>query len=61
MLKLMNGSRGITTRMLSAGLLGLALIPFPWSCQRRPVTPVAPPPPPTYFEIGEQAFAAGDY
>lgn len=47
-------------RLLSAGLLGLALIPFPWSCQRRPATPVAPPPP-NYFEIGEKAFQVGDY
>jgi len=47
-------------RLVSAGLLGLALIPFPWSCARRPATPVAPPPP-NYFEIGERAFEAGDY
>ena len=60
MLRHMNGPRGMTRRLLSAGLLGLALIPFPWSCQRRPAAPVAPPPP-NYFEIGERAFAAGDY
>jgi tetratricopeptide (TPR) repeat protein len=51
-------------RLFSAGLLGLALLPFPWSCQRRPATTVAPPPPPrppSYFEIGETAFEAGDY
>lgn len=47
-------------RLVSMGLLGLALIPFPWSCQRRPVAPVATPPP-NYFEIGERAFEAGDY
>jgi len=59
----MNGSRETIRRLLSAGLLGLALLPFPWSCQRRPATPVAPPPPPppSYFEIGETAFEAGDY
>lgn len=43
---------------LSAGLLALAL--FPWSCQRRPRAPVAPPPP-NYFQLGERYFEAGDY
>lgn len=47
-------------RILSMGLLGLVLIPLPWSCQRRPRTPVAPLPP-SYFEMGERAFEAGDY
>ena len=47
-------------RILSAGLLGVVLIPLQWSCQRRPSAPVAPPPP-NYFEMGERAFESGDY
>ena len=47
--------------VLSAGLLSLALIPWlPWSCQRRPSAPPAPPPP-SYFDLGEKYFDAGDY
>jgi tetratricopeptide (TPR) repeat protein len=69
---------------LSAGVLGLALLP--WSCQRKPMASAPPPPPklvpapaavpvptpipssipslapsPSYFDIGEKYFAAGDY
>ena len=50
--------------VLSAGVLGLALIPWlPWSCQTRPYAPPAPPapPPPSYFDLGEKYFDAGDY
>jgi outer membrane protein assembly factor BamD (BamD/ComL family) len=59
----MNGSRGWIGRLFSAGLLGLVLLPFPWSCQRRSTTSTTPPPPPppNYFEIGETAFEAGNY
>ena len=60
MLEEMNWGGGTAKRILSAGLLGLVLLPLPWSCQRRPRAPVAQPPP-NYFEVGERAFDAGDY
>ena len=52
-------------RWLSAGLLSLAFVPLPWSCQRRQPAPAAPTPPPppaiNYYELGEAAFTAGNY
>lgn len=43
------------------GFLGLALLAFmASSCHRRPQAPAAPPPP-NYLELGDEAYAAGDY
>ena len=56
----MTGTRAAAQKLLSAGLLGVVLIPFPWSCQRRPTAPVAAPPP-NYYELGETAFEAGEF
>lgn len=48
-------------RWLRNSLFGLILLPlFPGSCQRRPQTPAAPPPP-NYLELGDQFYDAGDY
>ncbi len=56
----MHRGRRAVRQWLSAGLLGLLFVPFPWSCQRRPAPPVAAPPP-NYYQLGESAFEAGDY
>lgn len=56
----MDSKRSGVRRWLSAGLLGLAFVPLPWSCQRRPAAPVAAPPP-DYYQLGETAFEAGEY
>jgi outer membrane protein assembly factor BamD (BamD/ComL family) len=48
-------------KLFLKGLLGLALLPlFPGSCQRRPQTPAAPPPP-NLMAQGDRAFDSGDY
>ena len=59
MLNRMIGGSRIARRVLSAGLLGLAFIPLPWSCQTRPRTPASPSP--NYLERGDQSFDAGNY
>ncbi len=47
--------------LLSAGFLGLVLVPWwPSACQRKPQATPSPPPL-TQLEMGEKYFEAGDY